>query len=269
MGDSTEAQGSESVQTSGDAGDPVGLSEQLEGDETKSPEAPVTSDSAGLSWPNRLQEILIAAVGATGATVTASMLAGSGSSVETLENLSLLFCGLAALSTWFLPLPESNPKMTRIGSWAAAFVLLYWLGPIRIAEVRGEHDLSHGTRSEKEAALERLVRLGHRDLKGADLRELNLSDADLTNLNLVKSNLSHSTVERALLLETDLSESDLSGASFRGANLSSAKLDRAHLGEGADRARCDRFTQLPAGYECLHGSIAPKTVKSQKTSASN
>lgn len=224
---------------------------------------PASGALENLPWPSRLQEILIASAGATGAAFTASRLAGSGSDVETLETMALLFCGLAALSTWFLPLPKTNPRITRIGSWAAVAVALYWLGPIQIAEIRGAHDLAHGTRSEKEAALERLVRLGTRDLEGTDLRELNLSDADLTNLNLKNANLSHSTLERALLLETDLSESDLAGANFRGTNLSSAKLDGASFGVGGDRARCDRFTQLPKGYECLHGSITSSVPASK------
>lgn len=242
------------------ANPPDSTNETSQAEETPTAEERALSNDAPtrFPWPNRFQEIFIASAGATGATLVASMLAGSGSSVETLERLSLLFCGLAALTTWFFPLPLSSPRAARIGSFAAALVVLYWLEPIRIAEIRGEHDLAHGTRTEKEAALERLIRLGTRDLAGADLRELNLSDADLANLNLKKANLSHSTLERALLLETDLSESDLSGASLRGANLTSATLDGANFGAGADSTRCDRFTQLPKSHECLYGSITAR-----------
>jgi uncharacterized protein YjbI with pentapeptide repeats len=264
MGDSTNTEESSDGPRGEDA-DPVGLSEALEGPDSPTGPADVAEERSppasalGIPWPNRLQEILIASIGATGATITASMLAGSGSSVETLERLSVLFCGLAALSTWFVPPFGAWPRINRLGSWAAVAVVLYWLGPIRIAEIRGEHDLAQGTRSEKEAAVERLVRLGRRDLGGADLRELNLSDADLTNLNLVGANLSHSTLERALLLESDLSSSDLSGANFRGANLTSAKLEGAKFGASSDATRCDRFTQLPEGYQCLHGAMGAKS----------
>lgn len=273
MGDLSDKEGTEKAQADGTSDENVGLAELLEGDPPATDEASTKSTlaverlPADTHWPNRLQELLIASAGATGATITATMLAGSGSDVETLERLAVLFCALAALSTWFLPLPQSNPRKIRIGTWAAVAVVLYWLGPIRIAEVRAEHDLSHGTRAEKEAALVRLVRFGQRNLTNADLRELNLSDADLTNLNLRGVNLSHSSLERALLLESDLREGDLRGANFRGANLSSAKLEGAKLGKGTDQARCDRFTQLPKTFECLHGSIAPKTAALEKASA--
>lgn len=264
MGEAHEAESTEGSQKDQDATGPSALSELLESDQPQ--DVPTTNVTVeNISWLNRPQEIFIASGGAAGATIAGSVLAGSGSDVETPEKLAVLFCGLAALCTWFLPLPQRNLRMTRIGSWAAVAVVLYWLGPIRIAEIRGEHDLSHGTHSEKEAALERLVRLGKRDLSGADLRELNLSDADLTNLNLRGANLSHSSLERALLLESDLRATDLRGATFRGANLSSANLAGANLGTDSDKARCDRFTQLPTAFECLHGTIA---ANSTKTSAS-
>ncbi len=209
----------------------------------------------GLSWPSRPQEIAIASIGGVGALIAGSVLGGAGTSVESLERWSLAFCGLSGLLTWFLPRPKSSPELIRLGTWAAVALALFVLEPIHIALYRAEHDLAQGTRSEKVAAIERLVRLGDRDLHGADLRELNLSDADLTNVRLTKANLTHSMLERALLLESDLGGAKLSGASFRGANLSSANLRAAELGKGHDAARCDRFTQLPPGFDCYHGAI--------------
>lgn len=216
-----------------------------------------TQADGALSWPDRIQEIVIASAGGVGALIAGSVLGGSGSSVESLEIWAAVFCALAGLVTWFLPRPKSNPALIRVGSWATVALLFYWLGPIHIALYRAEHDLAQGTRSEKVAAVDRLVRLGDRDLRGADLRELNLSDADLANVRLENANLSHSMLERTLLIESDLSEAKLIGTNLRGANLSSANLKGAALGEGADSARCDRFTQLPAGFTCYHGAILP------------
>jgi len=168
-----------------------------------------TTTAPSLPWLSPLQESVIAAIASTGAVIVGSMLAGSGSSVPQLETLSLVIYALVGSVTWFLPRPKSHIVLSRLAMWAGLSCVVYWLEPIQIAGVRARHDLETGSASEKVQAVERLVRLGKRDLSGADLRQLDLSDADLGNVYLSSTNLSDSNLQRALLMEASVARAYL------------------------------------------------------------
>ena len=77
------------------------------------------------------------------------------------------------------------------------------------------------------------VRVGRKDLYGADLRSANLRGAGLSGANLRGANLSGAALSVANLSVADLYGADLSGADLRSANLCCANLRGANL-RGAD-----------------------------------
>jgi hypothetical protein len=61
------------------------------------------------------------------------------------------------------------------------------------------------------------VRLGRKDLSGANLNRANLSVADLSGANLNRANLNRANLNRAYLNGADLNGADLNGADLNGA----------------------------------------------------
>ena len=86
--------------------------------------------------------------------------------------------------------------------------------------------------------------------KGAYLTGADLTRADLTGATLYGATLYGANLTRADLTGAYLSRADLTGATLSGADLSGAYLYGATL-SGADitRARADRYTRWPAGFD--------------------
>jgi hypothetical protein len=87
------------------------------------------------------------------------------------------------------------------------------------------------------------MRLGRKDLRGA-----NLSGAKLIGAYLSRANLSEADLSRADLWRADLIEANLSGANLSEANLSGANLFEAYL-SGADLSGADLHVAYLSGAD--------------------
>ena len=106
------------------------------------------------------------------------------------------------------------------------------------------------------------IRIGRKDLSGANLSRADLFCANLSGANLFCANLSGANLSRANLSSANLSSADLSSADLSSAYLFSADLFRANLSSanlsGANLSRADlsdakrrRSDSVPAGWTAI------------------
>jgi serine/threonine-protein kinase len=155
-----------------------------------------------------------------------------------------------ALSTLLLkPLPAS-PLLGRFAAFGAVLAVLIPLELERLAILRWNLTLEHGSDEARAKVAKFLARSGARDLRGARLAGVELVRADFGRADLRMANLS-----RANLSGTNLSESNLAGADVHGANLKGADLlsSNAFEAKGWLEAHCDRFTAMPRSWACVSG----------------
>lgn len=182
----------------------------------------------------------------------------SPSSVDNLETAATLIALVGGLSVWLLPRPHHRLRLFRISSWAAAAALITLLDPIHIAALSWKKDLRSADVAAKERAVERLVRIGHRDfsghsLDGVQLNGQDLSLIDFTNASLQNADLSHSFLQESDFTGADLTEANVSSADLRGSDLNEV--------QGIRRMSCAALTKLPDGYYCRMGRVRPKSPK--------
>jgi hypothetical protein len=104
------------------------------------------------------------------------------------------------------------------------------------------------------------VRIGRKDLSGANLYGADLSRADLSGANLSQANLSRANLSRANLSRANLSGAnlygaDLSRADLSGANLFGADLSGANL-YGADLSRADLSRAYLSGANLSQANLS-------------
>lgn len=170
--------------------------------------------------------------------------------VEDMEVAQIAVSVVLGLSVWIIPAPRSRGWLLRLGLWAAAAAVVYLAQPIQICQLRWKKDLSSRSLTVKEAAVERLSRLGRRDFEGADLQEARLGHVDLGGARFKNAKLMRSDFRRAFLAEADFTGAELTEAKLEGADLRGARLEAAR---GLGKASCDGGTRFPGWLRCKNG----------------
>jgi len=170
--------------------------------------------------------------------------------VDDMEVAQIAVSVVVGLGIWMLPAPKKRPWLFRFGTWAAAAALVYLAQPIQLSRLRWEEDLKAKSLPAKEAAVERLARLGRRDFSKVDLRGARLGRADLGGARFRGAFLTGADLRRAYLAEADFTEADLTDAKIAGTDLRGARLEAAR---GLGKASCDAGTRFPSWLRCKNG----------------
>jgi len=170
--------------------------------------------------------------------------------VDQMEGAQIAVSLVLGFAIWLLPLPPRRVFFYRAASWAAAAAAIYLAQPVRISILRWQKDLSSQSLQAKEAAVERLARVGRRDFSALDLHGTRLGHVDLGGARFVKTRLGDADLKDAFLAEADFSGADLAGAKLGGADLRGARLETAR---GLGKASCDGDTRFPAWLRCNQG----------------
>jgi hypothetical protein len=174
----------------------------------------------------------------------------SPATVDQMEIAQIVVAAVLGLGIWVLPAPKRRVLLLRLGSWAAAAAVVYLARPIQLSELRWHKDLRSSSVPVKEAAVERLARLGRRDFSGIDLRGARLARIDLGSARFKGSQLARADLHHAFLAEADFSGADLTSANLSGADLRGARLEAAR---GLGKASCDAATRFPSWLRCNGG----------------
>jgi uncharacterized protein YjbI with pentapeptide repeats/serine/threonine protein kinase len=170
--------------------------------------------------------------------------------VDEMEVAQIAVSLVLGFAIWLLPMPKRRVFFHRAASWAAAAAVVYLAQPVRISVMRWQKDLSGHSMPAKEAAVERLARLGRRDFSALDLHGTRLGHIDLGGARFVRTRLSDADLKGAFLAEADFSGADLTGAKLGGTDLRGARLEVAR---GLGKASCDGRTRFPAWLRCNQG----------------
>jgi uncharacterized protein YjbI with pentapeptide repeats len=174
----------------------------------------------------------------------------SPATVDAMELAQIAVSVVLGLGIWVVPRPKKRVLFLRLASWAAAAAVVYLAQPIQLSRLRWQHDLQDASISVKEAAIERLARLGFRDFSGKDLRRVRLERVDLGGARFRKTRLEGADLRRAFLSEADFTGANLTEAQLYGADLRGARLEAA---QGVGKAACDGDTRLPSWLTCRKG----------------
>lgn len=170
--------------------------------------------------------------------------------IEEMEVAQIAVAVTLGLGIWIFPVPTQRGWLLRLGLWAAAASAIYLAQPLRIAVLRWEKDLSSKSIPDKEAAVERLARLGRRDFSGLDLQDARLGHVDLGGARFKSAKLMRADLRRAFLVDADFTGAELTEAKLHGADLRGARLEAAR---GLGKASCDAGTRFPSWLRCKDG----------------
>ena len=170
--------------------------------------------------------------------------------VDQMEAAQIAVSLVLGFTIWLLPMPRRRIFFYRVASWAAAAAAIYLAQPVRISILRWQKDLSGHSLQAKEAAVERLARVGRRDFTALDLHGTRLGHVDLGGARFVRTRLGDADLKGAFLAEADFSGADLAGAKLEGTDLRGARLDTAR---GLGKASCDGRTRFPGWLRCNQG----------------